>query len=134
MRHADGPAQDARSSWAAYSVWLIILAVACLAIACNTAPPPRPVLEASGSRPAQAARARRTNNESAIQAVSSLPIPKTDGGDLILDNRRDTILNWDDTGYEFIKRQSQENQNRWVRFETPVPAPLAVSAQSDAGE
>ena len=59
---------------------------------------------------------------------------KTDGGDLILDNRRDTILNWDDTGYEFIKRQSQENQNRWVRFETPVPAPLAVSAQSDAGE
>ena len=55
---------------------------------------------------------------------------KTDAGDLVLDNRRDMILQWNDTGYEFLKRQSQENQNRWVRLGNPVSAPPAVSAQS----
>src|SRR5206468_11272408 len=46
------------------------------------------------------------------------------------DKRRDTILQWNDTGYEFLRRQSQENQNRWVRLGNPVSAPPAVSAQS----
>ena len=55
---------------------------------------------------------------------------KTDAGDLVLDNRRDMILQWNDTGYEFLKRQSQENQNRWVRLGNPVSTPPAVSAQS----
>jgi predicted transglutaminase-like cysteine proteinase len=56
---------------------------------------------------------------------------KTDAGDLILDNRRDNILHWNNTGYEFMKRQSQENPNRWVRLGSPVSAPVAVSAQSN---
>jgi predicted transglutaminase-like cysteine proteinase len=55
---------------------------------------------------------------------------KTKTGDLILDNRRTSILRWDDTGYEFIKRQSQENQTRWVLLTSPGPPPVEVSAQS----
>jgi predicted transglutaminase-like cysteine proteinase len=59
---------------------------------------------------------------------------KTDAGDLILDNRRDNILHWNNTGYEFMKRQSQENQNRWVWLGNPIAAPVAVSAQSNGAE
>jgi predicted transglutaminase-like cysteine proteinase len=54
---------------------------------------------------------------------------KTELGDVILDNRRDAILYWSDTGYEFIERQSQENQNRWVKLGNSPSPPLAVSVQ-----
>ncbi len=39
---------------------------------------------------------------------------KTDRGDMILDNQVNKILPWSETGYKYIKRQSQENPNRWV--------------------
>ncbi len=39
---------------------------------------------------------------------------KTDRGDFILDNQEAKVLLWADTGYKFIKRQSQEDPNRWV--------------------
>lgn len=39
---------------------------------------------------------------------------KTDRGDLVLDNRRDNILLWNDTKYEFLKRQSQDDPQIWV--------------------
>ncbi len=39
---------------------------------------------------------------------------KTDRGDLILDNQEAKVLLWGETGYKFIKRQSEENPNRWV--------------------
>lgn len=39
---------------------------------------------------------------------------KTDRGDFVLDNQVGKILNWSDTGYRFIKRQSQEDPNTWV--------------------
>jgi predicted transglutaminase-like cysteine proteinase len=39
---------------------------------------------------------------------------KTDRGDLVLDNRRDNILLWSDTKYEFLKRQSQDDPQIWV--------------------
>jgi predicted transglutaminase-like cysteine proteinase len=39
---------------------------------------------------------------------------RTDGGDFILDNRRDEVLRWSETGYEYIKRQSQKNPRIWV--------------------
>ena len=39
---------------------------------------------------------------------------KTDRGEFILDNLRDDIRGWDETGYHFLKRQSQENPNIWV--------------------
>lgn len=39
---------------------------------------------------------------------------KTDRGDFILDNQVGKILAWKETGYRFIKRQSDENPMRWV--------------------
>ncbi|MGP8231138.1 MAG: transglutaminase-like cysteine peptidase [Methylovirgula sp.] len=39
---------------------------------------------------------------------------KTNRGELILDNLRNDIRPWDQTGYNFLKRQSQENPNVWV--------------------
>jgi predicted transglutaminase-like cysteine proteinase len=39
---------------------------------------------------------------------------RTDSGDLILDNMRDDIVAWDQTGYRFVKRQSALNHNDWV--------------------
>ena len=39
---------------------------------------------------------------------------KTDRGDFALDNQVGKILAWKDTGYRYIKRQSDENPSRWV--------------------
>lgn len=39
---------------------------------------------------------------------------KTDRGDFVLDNQEGKILAWRDTGYRYIKRQSDENPTRWV--------------------
>lgn len=39
---------------------------------------------------------------------------KTDRGDFTLDNQVGKILAWKDTGYRYIKRQSDENPARWV--------------------
>ena len=39
---------------------------------------------------------------------------RTDRGDFILDNMQDKIYRWSDTGYTFIKRQSQKNPVEWV--------------------
>ena len=38
---------------------------------------------------------------------------RTDEGELILDNKRDAILPWHQTGYVFVKREGQDNRN-WV--------------------
>lgn len=38
----------------------------------------------------------------------------TDNGDYILDNRREDIRLWKDTGYTYLKRQSPEDPRRWV--------------------
>ena len=38
----------------------------------------------------------------------------TDGGDFVLDNRRDDILRWSDTKYTFLKRQTQRDPMRWA--------------------
>ena len=38
----------------------------------------------------------------------------TDGGDFILDNRRNEVLRWSDTNYTFLKRQSHSNPVQWV--------------------
>ena len=39
---------------------------------------------------------------------------KTDRGEFVLDNLRDEIVPWDATGYQFIKRQAQEDPNVWL--------------------
>jgi predicted transglutaminase-like cysteine proteinase len=38
----------------------------------------------------------------------------TDGGDFILDNRRNDVFRWSDTNYTFLKRQSHANPVQWV--------------------
>jgi predicted transglutaminase-like cysteine proteinase len=38
----------------------------------------------------------------------------TDGGDFVLDNRRNEILRWSDTGYTFLKRQSPGDPRQWL--------------------
>ncbi len=49
---------------------------------------------------------------------------KTGKGDLVLDNMTDKVMRWDETGYRFVKRQSSEDQNRWMSIGTPEPGPL----------
>jgi predicted transglutaminase-like cysteine proteinase len=46
---------------------------------------------------------------------------KTDKGDFILDNQEEQVLLWSDTGYRFVKRQSQNNPNNWVSLGDPRP-------------
>jgi predicted transglutaminase-like cysteine proteinase len=50
---------------------------------------------------------------------------RTDRGDLILDNKRDAILQWQATGYTFIKRESQA-ETAWVSL--APPAAVATTA------
>ena len=47
---------------------------------------------------------------------------KTDKGDYILDNQNEDVLLWSDTGYRFVKRQSQSDPNVWVSLGDPRPA------------
>lgn len=54
---------------------------------------------------------------------------KTNRGEYILDNQINQILAWTETGYRFIKRQSQSDPNVWVTIGTPRPAPPVVSAR-----
>jgi predicted transglutaminase-like cysteine proteinase len=39
---------------------------------------------------------------------------KTDHGDFVLDNLSDEILPWSSTGYQFYKRQAQDDPNVWL--------------------
>src|SRR3984885_3739556 len=54
---------------------------------------------------------------------------KTDKGEYILDNQSDEILPWTDTGYRFVKRQSQSDPNVWVSLGDPHAAPATASAR-----
>jgi predicted transglutaminase-like cysteine proteinase len=54
---------------------------------------------------------------------------KTDKGEFILDNQSDEILPWTDTGYRFVKRQSQSDPNVWVSLGDPHAAPATASAR-----
>ena len=52
---------------------------------------------------------------------------RTDEGELILDNKRDAILPWHQTGYVFIKREGQDNRN-WVSL-GDVSSPVTTANQ-----
>jgi predicted transglutaminase-like cysteine proteinase len=54
---------------------------------------------------------------------------KTDRGEFILDNQVEEVLPWHDTGYRFIKRQSQRDPNIWVNLGDSRPAPATVAHQ-----
>jgi len=54
---------------------------------------------------------------------------KSDKGEYILDNQRDSILLWSDTGYRFVKRQSQSDPNVWVSLGDPREEPATASSR-----
>jgi predicted transglutaminase-like cysteine proteinase len=54
---------------------------------------------------------------------------KTNRGEFILDNQEAEVLAWNKTGYKFVKRQSQSDQNVWVGLGEPRSAPATVSAR-----
>ncbi|MGD0025174.1 MAG: transglutaminase-like cysteine peptidase, partial [Xanthobacteraceae bacterium] len=54
---------------------------------------------------------------------------KTDKGEFILDNQRDEILLWSDTGYRFVKRQSQSDPNVWVSLGEPRGTPATATSR-----
>src|SRR5450631_2237543 len=51
---------------------------------------------------------------------------KTNAGEFVLDNLNDEVKAWNRTGYRFVKRQSQPNQNLWVQIGDPTAAPAYV--------
>ncbi len=60
------------------------------------------------------------DHEGAGHAILTI---KTNQGEFVLDNLDDKVLPWADTGYRFIKRQSQEDPNLWQSIGAPAPAP-----------
>ena len=54
---------------------------------------------------------------------------KTDKGEFILDNQNESVVAWTETGYRFVKRQSQRDQNVWVSLGDNRPAPATASAR-----
>jgi predicted transglutaminase-like cysteine proteinase len=54
---------------------------------------------------------------------------KTDKGDFILDNQNEDVLLWSETGYRFVKRQSQTDANVWVSLGDPRPATATAAAR-----
>jgi predicted transglutaminase-like cysteine proteinase len=53
---------------------------------------------------------------------------KSDKGDYILDNQNEDVLLWSETGYRFVKRQSQSNPNMWVALGEPRPAAATAAS------
>jgi predicted transglutaminase-like cysteine proteinase len=54
---------------------------------------------------------------------------KTDKGEFILDNQNDQILVWSETGYRFVKRQSQSDPNVWVSLGEPRGAAATATSR-----
>ena len=53
----------------------------------------------------------------------------TDKGDYVLDNQTNDILLWSNTGYRFVKRQSQSDPNIWVALGDPRPATATAASR-----
>jgi predicted transglutaminase-like cysteine proteinase len=52
---------------------------------------------------------------------------RTDKGEFILDNQVEEILPWADTGYRFVKRQSQADPNIWIALGDQRPTPFVAA-------
>lgn len=52
---------------------------------------------------------------------------KTDRGDFVLDNQEGKVKIWTDTGYKYVKRQSEQNPNRWVSLGNVDTATMVAS-------
>ena len=55
---------------------------------------------------------------------------RTDKGDFVLDNLTNSVRQWDQTGYRFLKRQATNHTGRWVTIRDSQPAaPLVGSVK-----
>ncbi|MFL6797328.1 MAG: transglutaminase-like cysteine peptidase [Xanthobacteraceae bacterium] len=54
---------------------------------------------------------------------------KTDKGEFVLDNQNEEIVMWSETGYRFVKRQSQADPNVWVALGEPRPASATATSR-----
>ncbi|MGA7490181.1 MAG: transglutaminase-like cysteine peptidase [Xanthobacteraceae bacterium] len=54
---------------------------------------------------------------------------KTDKGEFILDNQNEEIVLWSQTGYRFVKRQSQSDPNVWVTLGHPRPMTATAASR-----
>jgi predicted transglutaminase-like cysteine proteinase len=54
---------------------------------------------------------------------------KTDKGEFVLDNQNEDVLLWSDTGYRFVKRQSQNDPNVWLALGDPRPATATATSR-----
>jgi predicted transglutaminase-like cysteine proteinase len=54
---------------------------------------------------------------------------KTDEGEFILDNQNEDVLLWSETGYRFVKRQSQSDPNVWIALGDPRPATATATSR-----
>jgi predicted transglutaminase-like cysteine proteinase len=53
----------------------------------------------------------------------------TDKGDYVLDNQTENVVVWNETGYRFVKRQSQSDPNVWVSLGDSRAAVATASAR-----
>ena len=54
---------------------------------------------------------------------------KSDKGEFVLDNQNEDVVAWTDTGYRFVKRQSQSDPNVWVSLGDSRPAVATASSR-----
>lgn len=59
---------------------------------------------------------------------------ETDKGEFILDNQREGVLLWSETGYEFLSRQSQSDPNKWVSIYQSAGNTLIAKAEHNKRE
>ena len=52
---------------------------------------------------------------------------RTDKGEFVLDNQIEEIMPWADTGYRFVKRQSQSDPNIWIALGDQRPTPFVAA-------
>jgi predicted transglutaminase-like cysteine proteinase len=54
---------------------------------------------------------------------------KTDKGEFVLDNQNPEVLLWSDTGYRFVKRQSQTDPHVWIGLGDPRAASATATSR-----
>jgi predicted transglutaminase-like cysteine proteinase len=54
---------------------------------------------------------------------------KADQGEFVLDNQNEDIVLWSESGYRFVKRQSQSDPNTWVSLGDPRAASATATSR-----
>lgn len=54
---------------------------------------------------------------------------KTDRGEFVLDNQNEHVVLWSESGYRFVKRQSQSDPNVWVSLGDPRAASATATSR-----